>query len=224
MSKLIAAIDDEEDILDALSLQFEKDCYRFNGFTSGLELFDFLKKNAPDIFILDIMLPDMDGFDICKNLRKNYKFERTPVIFLSAKSDEFDKVLGLELGADDYITKPFSPKELSARVKAVFRRYSDNAAQVKVSSGITIDKTAMDVYSDNKKVNLTSVEFKLLELLTSKKNRVFSRDEILDIVWGEDAVITDRTVDVHIKNLREKIGKNGKCIKNVRGIGYKFES
>ncbi|MDR3112193.1 MAG: response regulator transcription factor [Elusimicrobiota bacterium] len=226
MSKLIAAVDDEEDILEALSLKLEKEHYKFKGFTDAEKLFSFLTKNSPDLFILDIMLPDVDGFDICKELRKNANFARTPIIFLSAKSDELDKVLGLELGADDYITKPFSPKELSARVKAVFRRCSNDKETLPTqvpNNEIKIDKEAREVFSDGKKINLTLIEFKILELLIGKKNKVFTRDEILDSVWGKDKAIIDRTVDVHIKNIRDKIGNNGKRIKNIRSIGYKFE-
>jgi two-component system phosphate regulon response regulator PhoB/two-component system alkaline phosphatase synthesis response regulator PhoP len=220
MPKLICAIDDEEDILDALSIVLKKEQYAFKGFSNPSKLLDFIKTHTPDLFILDIMLPDTDGFEICRQIRKNRKFDASPIIFLSAKSDEVDKVLGLELGADDYITKPFSPKELAARVKAVLRR---NNSPSSYNNVIEIDKDSREIIVDGKKISATFTEFKILELLFAKKGKVFSRDEILDYIWGQDKIVVDRTIDVHIKNLRDKIGKYGKSIKNIRSIGYKFE-
>ncbi|AKL98421.1 response regulator transcription factor [Endomicrobium proavitum] len=225
MPKLIVAVDDEEDILKALSITLIKEGYNFKGFTSFSKLPDFLKKNTPDLFILDIMIPGVNGLDIYKELRKNARFEYTPIMFLSAKSDEVDKVVGLELGADDYITKPFSLKELSSRIKGIFRRIGnvDQKNDKTVVKGIKINKEGLEVFVDNKKTELTFAEFKILELLLNNKNKVFSRDEILDHLWGDNKLVTDRTVDFHIKNLREKIGKYGDKIKNARGVGYKFE-
>jgi DNA-binding response OmpR family regulator len=225
MSKLIVAVDDEEDILKALSITLKKEGYDFKGFTKADELFVFLKKHSADFFILDIMLSGMSGFDIAKELRKSEKFEWTPIIFLSAKSDEIDKLLGLELGADDYITKPFSLKELITRIKVIFRRQSNlSSSQEKTArKGIKIDKEAMEVFIDDKKISFTVTEYKIFELLFNNKNKVFSRDEILDYLWGDEKAVTDRTIDLHIKNIREKIGRAGKFIKNVRTIGYKFE-
>jgi DNA-binding response OmpR family regulator len=220
----IAAVDDEEDILDALQIVFKKEGFNFKGFDSAKGLLNYAAKNSPDLFILDIMLPDMNGYDICRALRQDKRFAHTPVIFLSAKSEEFDKVLGLELGADDYITKPFSPKELTARVRAVLRRSGRKEVLPENAYPLKIDKDALEVFVSGKKISLTLTEFKILEMLFNKKGKVFSREEILDYVWGEGKFITDRVVDVHIKNLREKLGKAGALIKNVRGAGYKLEA
>ncbi|MDR3112688.1 MAG: response regulator transcription factor [Elusimicrobiota bacterium] len=225
MQNLIVAVDDEEDILKGLAITLKKEGYNFKGFTGANDMFKFLKKSTPDFFILDIMLPDMNGFDISKELRKTKKFEYTPIIFLSAKSDEIDKLLGLELGADDYITKPFSLKELAVRIKVIFRRQIKHSKiQDNVNDkDISIDKEAMEVFAYRKKIDFTITEFKLFELLFKNKNKVFSRDSILNYLWGEDKIVTDRTIDLHIKNIREKLGKAGKFIKNIRTIGYKFE-
>lgn len=221
----IAVVDDEEDLLNAVKITLRKENFDVKTFSSGEELFKSLKTLRPDAFILDIMLPGGSGFDICRRLRGEARFKRTPVIFLSARADEFDKVLGLELGADDYVTKPFSPKELAARVKAVLRRADAQPSKSKeLSAGLSINKENMEVFSNGKRVELTLTEFKILELLTSKKGRVFTRDEMLDYVWGEEKVVSDRTIDVHIKNLREKLGKQGSHIQNIRSVGYKFDA
>ena len=226
MKKLIAVVDDEKDILQALKIMLEKEGYEFKGFADGQELLSFLKKKSPDMFILDIMLPSISGLEILKQLRKDERFEFTPTIFLSAKSSEFDKVLGLELGADDYIVKPFSLRELSARIKAALRKSAapiNDGGGKKARRGIKIDKAALEVLIDGKKADMTLSEFKLIELFCGSPNRVFSRDELLDHLWGQDKIVTDRTIDFHIKNLRAKIGSYGARIKNVRGAGYKYE-
>jgi two-component system phosphate regulon response regulator PhoB/two-component system alkaline phosphatase synthesis response regulator PhoP len=171
------------------------------------------------------MLPDADGLEICKYLRKNDDYSTVPIIMLTAKGDETDKVLGLELGADDYVTKPFSPKELVARVKAVLRRKGEKQESriVEVGNILIIDAEKYEVRIEGKRVELTSTEFRILQLLSSRKGWVHTRDQILDHLWGDEKTVLDRTVDVHIKNLREKLGKAKKFIKNVRGIGYKLE-
>jgi two-component system phosphate regulon response regulator PhoB/two-component system alkaline phosphatase synthesis response regulator PhoP len=234
MAKTIVVIDDEKDILNALKIGLEKEGYIFKGFTAPNKLFSFLSNNSVDLLILDIMLPESSGLDILKTFRKDAKFEKTPIILLSAKSDEFDKVLGLELGADDYISKPFSLRELIARVKAALRRNASGSTDAVLdkqesknkteNSVLKIDRESFDVYVENKKVELTMSEFKLLELLTGRENKVFTREEILDHLWGEEKDVTDRTIDFHIKNLRKKLGRAGQRIKNVRSIGYKYEN
>jgi DNA-binding response OmpR family regulator len=227
MKKLIAAVDDEKDILRALKITLEKEGYEFKGFSDGQELFSFLKTKSPDLFVLDVLLPSISGLEILKQLRKDKRFEFTPTIFLSAKSSEFDKVLGLELGADDYVVKPFSLRELSARIKAALRKSSASIIVgdecVRPQSGITINKTALEVLIDGKRADLTLSEFKLLELFLGAPNRVFSRDELLNHRWGQEKIVTDRTIDFHIKNLRAKMGGYGGKIKNIRGAGYKYE-
>ena len=179
----------------------------------------------PDLVVLDLMLPDVDGLEVCKYMKGDPEFANIPIIMLTAKSSEIDKVVGLELGADDYITKPFSPRELVARVKAVLRRTSkkESLQKTSIDDKLIIDEKKYEVTVEGKKISLTNSEFNILKMLTSKIGWVFSREQILENLWGDEKYVLDRTVDVHIKNLRDKLGLMGKCIKNVRGVGYKFE-
>ncbi|MCK5052137.1 MAG: winged helix-turn-helix domain-containing protein, partial [Candidatus Cloacimonetes bacterium] len=190
------------------------------------ELNKFLEKKIPDLIVLDLMLPDADGFDVCKDLKKNERFASIPIIMLTAKGDETDRILGLEFGADDYVVKPFSPRELVARVKAVLRRgkVKEEAKKViEIGKILRIDLQKYEVYLNDKKLSLTSTEFKIIKLLTTRKGWVYSRNQILDHLWGNDKIVVDRTVDVHIRNLRTKLGPAGKYIKNIRSVGYKME-
>lgn len=225
MKKLIAVVDDEPDILNLVTLHLKRAGYEVAGFLNGDQFYAFLENKIPDLLILDLMLPDIDGFEICKHIKKNNEWEDIPIIMLTAKEDETDKVLGLELGADDYVTKPFSPRELVARVKAVLRRKATEpkTVLVEINDVITIDSDKHEVKLLGKKIDLTSTEFKILYFLASKPGWVFSRDKILDYLWGQEKAVIDRTIDVHIRHLREKLGKYGNIIKNVRGIGYKLE-
>jgi len=224
MSKLIAIIDDEDDLRLAVKKGLEKEGWLVKDFADADALFSFALKTAPDLFILDIMLPDTDGYAICRQIRNTPKLSKIPVIFLSAKSEEIDKVLGLELGADDYITKPFSLKELAARVKARLRRAEEaQNPPAAPKDKLILDEEGLDVTVSGKKIPLTLTEFKILRLLHDKPGKAFSREQILNLVWGEDKAVFDRTIDVHIKNLREKIAGYGKKIKNIRGVGYKYE-
>jgi two-component system phosphate regulon response regulator PhoB/two-component system alkaline phosphatase synthesis response regulator PhoP len=225
VKKKIAIIDDEPDIVELVSLHLTKAGFEARGFLNAEDFFDFIGKNVPDLILLDLMLPDADGFEICKYLRKKDEFSSVPIIMLTAKGEETDKILGLELGADDYVTKPFSPKELVARVKAVLRRQDKEEVLNKIVIGdlLVLFPEKHEAYAEGIKVDLTSTEFKILTLLTSKKGWVFTRDQILDYLWGQEKAVLDRTVDVHIKHLREKLGTAGKLIKNVRGVGYKLE-
>ncbi len=171
------------------------------------------------------MLPDADGFEICKYLKKQEKYAQIPVVMLTAKADETDKVLGLELGADDYVTKPFSTRELIARVKAVLRRkVQKEEEKIVIGDILTIDLKRFEVVVEKRKVELTSTEFKILQLLSSKQGWVFSRDNILQYLWGHEKTVVDRTVDVHVRHLREKLGKAAYLVKNIRGVGYKIEA
>ncbi|MDR0734668.1 MAG: response regulator transcription factor, partial [Elusimicrobiota bacterium] len=205
----------------AIKKGLEKEGYIVKDFAHGNVLLKFADNTPPDLFILDIMLPDIDGMTLIRQIKAVPKLAQIPVIFLSAKCEEIDKVLGLELGADDYMTKPFSLKELAARVKARLRR----AEEVKAlpQDGIVLNEESLEAAIDDKKIPLTLTEFKILQLLHKNKGKVYSREKILDHVWGEDKEVFDRTIDVHIKNLRGKIGKYGKNIKNVRSVGYKYE-
>ena len=224
MNKLIAVIDDEPDILELVSLHLARAGFKVKEFLNAEDFFKFLSSKIPDLIILDLMLPDSDGIEICKYLKSNQEFSSIPVIMLTARADETDKVLGLELGADDYVTKPFSPRELVARVKAVLRRKTqDSGKKIKIGDILLIDLNKFQVFVENKKIDLTPTEFRILKILASKKGWVFTRDQILDHLWGHDKAVLDRTIDVHIRNLREKLGKAKKFIKNVRGVGYKIE-
>jgi two-component system phosphate regulon response regulator PhoB/two-component system alkaline phosphatase synthesis response regulator PhoP len=173
------------------------------------------------------MLPDMDGTEICKKLKNDPKLKNIPIIMLTAKQDETDIILGLEFGADDYVTKPFSPKQLMARVKAVLRRYKENDETkqiININNAIIIDLQKYKVYDkDENPIDLTNTEFKILQYLAQRRGWVFSRDKLLTMIWGEEKYVIDRTIDVHIKHLREKLGSSGDLIKNVRGVGYKIE-
>lgn len=225
MQKLIAVVDDEPDIVELVSLHLRKAHFNVEEFLDAESFLKFLDAHIPDLLILDLMLPDADGLDICKYLKKKKHFSSIPIIMLTAKGEETDKIVGLELGADDYVTKPFSPKELVARVKAVLRRHEEKEVTKKFVVGemLVIDAQKFEVYVGSKKIDLTSTEFKILKMLAERKNWVFTRNQILDYVWGSEKIVVDRTVDVHIRHLREKLGKAGAYIKNIRGVGYKLE-
>lgn len=225
MKQLIAIVEDEPDISELVLINLEKNGFVTKCFDNGKKFFSYLEKRTPSLLILDLMLPDMDGIEICKRIRSHPSSSSLPIIMLTARSEETDKILGLELGADDYVTKPFSPKELVARVKAVLRRQlsSDSSKRITLGRDIVLDPEKFEVVSDGKKINLTVTEFKILELLSSRKGWVFTRDKILDHLWGDDKDVIDRTVDVHIRHLREKLGEASSLIKNIRGVGYKLE-
>ena len=225
MNELIAVIEDEPDIIELISLHLKKAGFRVEGFETGAGFLKFLPKRIPDLVVLDLMLPDADGLEICKFLKKNDEFSAIPIIMVTAKGEETDKILGLELGADDYVTKPFSPKELVARVKAVLRRKTkkETTKVIEIGQILSINPDKYEATVEGKKIGLTSTEFRILDLLASKKGWVFTRDKILDHLWGDEKLVLDRTIDVHVKNLREKLGKAKNMIKNVRGIGYKVE-
>lgn len=223
-NKLVVVIDDEPDITELVVLHFRNAGFNAKEFNDPQSFLRSLKKHMPDLIILDLMLPDTDGIEICKTLKKDEKYSAIPIIMLTAKADETDKILGLEIGADDYVTKPFSPKELVARAKAVLRRNEQHKSVNKsTKANLTINREKFEVLVEGKRIDVTTTEFKIIELLASKRGHVFSRDRILDILWGEDKIVLDRTIDVHIRNIREKLGKTGKLIKNIRGMGYKLE-
>jgi DNA-binding response OmpR family regulator len=226
MVKLIAIVDDEPDILELVHVNLEKAGYKTRTFKNAKAFLDFIKKKTPDLLILDLMLPDIDGIDLCKKLRQNDSYKDFPIIMLTAKDSEFDKVLGLELGADDYITKPFSVRELIARVKAVLRRSKGEKEKKVISIGneLIINVDNYEVALDGKNIELTNTEFNLLKYLAAEQGSVISREDILNRLWGNDKIVTSRTVDVHIRNLREKLGDHASLIKNVRGVGYKISN
>ncbi|HGJ66970.1 TPA: response regulator transcription factor [bacterium] len=225
MSSLIAIVDDEEDITQLLSIHLTNAGFLVESFMDGESFLRYVELHVPALIILDLMLPDTDGLDICKYLKNHDYLSSIPIIILSAKSDEIDRVIGLELGADDYITKPFSSRELVARVKAVLRRKSHDSESKKTIIGdiLVIDFEKPEVIICGNKINLTPTELGILELLSSKKGWVYTRDQILNHLWEEEKIINSRTIDVHIRNLREKLGEASKFLKSVRGIGYKIE-
>ena len=223
MDTRIAVVDDEPDILHLVSIHLRKAGYMVEGFPDGSSLMRYLSSGMPDLVILDLMLPDLNGFEICTMMKNDAALSSIPIIMLTAKGQEVDKVTGLEIGADDYMTKPFSPKELVARVKAVLRRTAPAKQAIISIEGITIDPEQFEVTVRQELVNLTPVEFKILHLLAVNRGKVFSRERILDHLWGNEKAVIDRTVDVHIKNLRDKLGPAGDLIKNIRGVGYKLQ-
>ena len=227
MNEFIAVVDDEPDIVDLITLHLKRAGFRADGFSDGQSFLDSLEKHVPDLVILDLMLPDIDGLEVCKLLRREEEWASIPVIMVTAKGDESDKILGLELGADDYVTKPFSAKELVARATSVLRRKKSpaEAKRLEIDGRLAIDLEKYEVSVKGHRVDLTSTEFKIVRLLASKKGWVFTRDQILDYLWGHEKIVLDRTIDVHIRNLREKLGPEaGDLIKNVRGVGYKLEA
>jgi DNA-binding response OmpR family regulator len=224
LGRLIAVVDDEPDIVDLVSINLVKAGFEVKGFGDAEAFLRFLERHEPALVILDLMLPDMDGLEICKHLRQEKRWASMPIIMLTAKGEEADRVVGLELGADDYVTKPFSPRELSARVKAVLRRKTEpmETREVEIGGTLKIDPDRYEVTVGGKRAELTPTEFKILALLASNRGRVLSRDRILDHLWGHEKAVVDRTVDVHIRNLRAKLGKAARLVRNVRGVGYKI--
>lgn len=224
----ILIVDDDSNICELLRLYFEKDGFQADIVTDGLKALEAFENLKPDLVLLDIMLPGMDGWQICREIRKN---SQTPIIMLTAKGETFDKVLGLELGADDYITKPFETKEVIARVKAVLRRSISQSATPNTLKEVSFDKLSINLTNYELKVDGNSIdtppkELELIYHLASNPNRVYTRDQLLDEVWGFEYYGDSRTVDVHVKRLREKLeGVSDKWeLKTVWGVGYKFET
>jgi|UniRef100_A0A7V3PSH2 two-component system phosphate regulon response regulator PhoB/two-component system alkaline phosphatase synthesis response regulator PhoP len=224
--RLIAVIDDEPDILELVSINLKRASFQTETFITAGAFYEFLKRRTPDLIILDLMLPDVDGIEVCRFLKSQPDYAHIPIIMLTARAEETDRVLGLELGADDYITKPFSPRELVARVRSVLRRLDTirDEDRITVAGILTINPKRHEVEVDGKKVFLTTTEFRLLLTLAQKPGWVFTRSQLLDELWGDEKVVIDRTIDVHITHLRAKLGRAGQLIQNVRGVGYKIEA
>lgn len=231
-TKTILAVDDEEHILELISYNLQNGGYKVIKAETGEEALELLERNQIDLLLLDLMLPGMDGIEVLRIIRSHTKLKKLPVIILTAKSDEISKVVGLEVGADDYLSKPFGVHELMARIKAVLRRtegsLSSNEAEQEekiVVDSLVINKTRRIVMVENVQVELSLKEFELLYLLARNKGIVFSRDSLLEKIWGYDYCGETRTVDVHVRNLRKKIEKDDNhpvYIKTIRGVGYKF--
>ena len=222
----ILVIEDEPDIRRNLEYNITREGYNVLTAASLSEAEHIVNKQLVSLILLDLMLPDGSGLELCKKLKANSETEAIPIIILTAKDDEVDKVVGFELGADDYVTKPFSVRELILRIKAVLKRGqkdSNEIVEVERQFGdLRIDIESHEVHVDSKLVELTALEFKLLNELVDKRGRVQSRDQLLSEVWGYNAEVTTRTVDTHIKRLREKLGPMGKYVQTIRGVGYKF--
>jgi DNA-binding response OmpR family regulator len=225
MNELIFVVDDEDDITALVSHHLTKSGFRVEEFLDGKGLIAALKGRTPDLLVLDLMLPDIDGIDICKQMKNTEQHASIPIIMLTAKAEETDRILGLELGADDYVVKPFSPKELVARVRAVLRRRvsRQETKKIVIDDHLEMDLQKYVVTRDGDRIDLTTTEFRILQLLAGKMGWVFSREAILEHLWGSDKYVLDRTVDVHVRHLRAKLGDYGGIIKNVRGVGYKLE-
>jgi DNA-binding response OmpR family regulator len=225
MSKKILIIEDEANIANLVKYNLEKNGYRCFVKHNGEDALKHINNNAVDLILLDIMLPGMDGLEVCKAVKQDKKKARIPVVMLTAKGEEVDRIVGFELGADDYIVKPFSPRELVLRVKAILKRGEQPVEEqdLIVSGKITMDIPRHLVTVAKKNVEMTPMEFNLLLTLIQRRGRVQSRERLLNDVWDISSDVSTRTVDTHIKRLREKLGPCGKSIRTVRGLGYKFE-
>ena len=222
---MILIVEDEPDIRKNLKYNISRE--GFDVITAGSlsESEEIVNSNSISLIILDLMLPDGSGLDLCKKFKSNSKTESIPIIILTAKDDEVDRVVGFELGADDYVTKPFSVRELILRIKAVLKRGQTKKEVLEVErqfGDLSMDIESHEVYVNNDEIDLTALEFRLLRHLVDRRGRVQSRDQLLSDVWGYSAEITTRTVDTHIKRLREKLGPMGKYVQTIRGVGYKF--
>jgi phosphate regulon transcriptional regulator PhoB len=229
LSRRILIIEDEKDIVELVRYNLEKDGFQVQSSSDGLSGLTQLRRAPPDLLLLDLMLPKLPGLEICKEIRRDVSLNRLPILMLTARGEEADRVLGLELGADDYVTKPFSPRELVARVKALLRRVEPPGdAKKPISIGaLVIDPAAYRVARGGKAVPMSTLEFRLLYHLASRPNRVYTRDQLLDAVWGTERFVTPRSVDVYIRRLREKIEPDPEKpthLKTVRGAGYMFET
>ncbi|MCL2878551.1 MAG: response regulator transcription factor [Acidobacteria bacterium] len=225
---LVLVIDDEKDLLELVRYNLEKEGYQVRTAEDGENGLEAAVREMPDIVIVDLMLPGIDGLDVCRRLRADQRMARTPIIMLTAKTTETDRVVGLEMGADDYITKPFSPRELAARIKAVLRRVSSQQPPVSQSriirrGGLTIDLERRGVRCGKENIDLTATEFRLLQILARHAGRVYTRSELIEGALGKDIAVVDRTIDVHITSLRRKLGIFGDRIETVRGFGYRFQ-
>ena len=221
----VLIIDDEKDLIELVRYNLEKEGYRVTSACDGESGLATAFQVMPDIVLIDLMLPGIDGLEVCQRLRSESKTAQIPILMLTAKSGETDRIVGLELGADDYVTKPFSPRELAARIKAILRRTSqssDESGKVIRHEGLTIDLGRCDATYEGKNLDLTATEFRLLYILALHPGRVYSRSELIDGVLGREVAVIDRTIDVHITGLRKKMADRGDWIETVRGFGYRF--
>jgi two-component system phosphate regulon response regulator PhoB len=226
VSGLILIVEDESDLVANLEYNLGREGYQTkSALTGSAALAAIAEEPLPDLVILDLMLPDLSGVELCRNLKSNDRTRRVPVLMLTAKGEEVDRVVGFEVGADDYVVKPFSVRELMLRVRAILRRAEPAEPEGEISFGrLKIDVAGHRVWVDFDEVSLTALEFRLLETLLDRRGRVQSRSVLLSDVWGIDADVTTRTVDTHVKRLRQKLGEAGEYIETLRGVGYRFRS
>jgi len=218
----ILLVDDEPDIIEFLSYNLKKEGYQVFTALTGEEGIDVARKETPHLILLDVMMPGIDGIEVCKELRGIPGMDAVIIAFLTARSEDYSHIAGFEAGADDYISKPIKPRVLLSRIKALLRRSNAGTESTSVDVGkLRIDRESYLVHKEGEEINLPRKEFELLSLLASKPGKVFAREEILNKVWGDDVVVGDRTIDVHIRKLREKLGEE--FIRTVKGVGYKFE-
>jgi two-component system alkaline phosphatase synthesis response regulator PhoP len=223
MAYKILLVDDEPDILEIISYSLESAGYKVYKANNGLEAIEIAKKIIPDLIIMDLMMPKMNGIEACDQIRKSNNLKDVIITFLSARSEDFSKIAGFDAGADDYITKPIKPKVLLSKLKALLRRKNSEQDQaITHINDLIIDRSKYTVELKGIAISLPRKEFELLYLLTSSPNTVFTRGKILDVIWGSDVIVGDRTIDVHIRKLREKIGDSS--FKTIKGVGYKFVS
>jgi two-component system phosphate regulon response regulator PhoB len=226
MAGLILLVDDEQDLVSTLQYNLEREGFQTRTAHSGRDAIEAAgREPLPDLVLLDLMLPDLSGTEVCRQLRTSELTRHIPIIMLTAKSDEIDRVVGFEMGADDYVVKPFSVRELLLRVRAILRRAQPRPASDEsliMFGRLRIDRDAHRVWVDEEELNLTALEFKLLSTFIGRRGRVQTRDALLSDVWGIDADVTTRTVDTHVKRLREKLGEAGRYIETLRGVGYRF--
>ncbi|MGB0136607.1 MAG: response regulator transcription factor [Flavobacteriales bacterium] len=219
----ILLVDDEQDILDLIGYNLEKEGFEVHMANNGREAIDIALRVIPDLILLDVMMPEMDGMETCMEMRERSQLDNSMIAFLTARGEDYSQIAGFDAGADDYINKPIKPRVLVSRVKALMRRHENSGANRRTFSarGVSIDKDRYVVLKDGEELNLPKKEFELLALLISQPGRVFTREVILSSVWGNDVIVGDRTIDVHIRKLREKLGDG--YFKTVKGVGYKFE-
>ncbi len=228
MAMKILIVEDDRNISELLTSHFDRAGFETEAVYDGENALLKAGKTQPNLIILDLLLPEVDGIEVCRMLKRNPETQRIPVVMLTAKGEEVDRIVGLELGADDYITKPFSPRELVLRVQAILRRITGNRNESAASklrlNGLTIDLEKHQAFSQERSIDLTSTEFKMLTLFAGSPGRVFTRNILIDVVWGQEYYGVDRTIDTHISRLRRKLGGFGDLIETVHGVGYRFKT
>jgi two-component system phosphate regulon response regulator PhoB len=224
MNARILVVDDEPDLLELVRFNLTQAGFQVETAASGREALERLKSSVPDLLVLDLMLPDVSGNDICRQIRNDPSLSELPIVMLTAKSEEVDRVVGFELGADDYVPKPFSPRELTLRVRAVLRRRASTPSPSTIveRGALRVDAERHRCFVSGEEIDLTAKEFRLLTTLMQRPGRVMTRERLLDEVWGSEITVTSRTIDTHLKRLREKLGVAGDMIETVRGVGYRF--